>query len=102
MTLLAKWLAEGARQYPSLDALRTSRGQWRYDELAALASQGGQTLRSYGLLAGDIAWYVRVMVSLGSLALAVVFWALIIRARLPERLPQDQPPPDRVLRNTGD
>ena len=69
MTLLAKWLAEGARQYPSLDALRTSRGQWRYDELAALASQGGQTLRSDGLLAGDIAAFAA---GAGELAIAAL------------------------------
>lgn len=69
MTLPAKWLAEGARQYPSLDALRTARGQWRYDELAALASQGGQTLRSDGLLAGDIAAFAA---GAGELAIAAL------------------------------
>lgn len=80
MTLLATWLAEGARQYPSTTALRTPRDQLRYDELAALANQGGHRLRSDGLVAGDIAV---VAAGAGELAVAALACAAADVALLP-------------------
>lgn len=90
-------------------AVRSAEGVERADiipyELLAserLALLPLAVLATFGLIgvlvASHVPWPVRVLAALGSGALAVAFWLLIVRNRLPERAP----PADRPLRNTDD
>jgi acyl-CoA synthetase (AMP-forming)/AMP-acid ligase II len=61
-------------------ALLSTRGEWRYDELASLAERAGGFLRAQGLAAGDA---VAIAAGAGELALAALACAAAKVAFLP-------------------
>lgn len=75
-----RWLHANAGQHPSALALLSTRGEWRYDELASLAERAGGFLRAQGLAAGDA---VAIAAGAGELALAALACAAAKVAFLP-------------------
>jgi O-succinylbenzoic acid--CoA ligase len=75
-----RWLQASARRHPSTVALLSSRGEWRYNELALVAEGGGRFLQAQGLTAGD---GVAIAAGASELALAAMACAAAKVALLP-------------------